>query len=277
MPKFFWYGSLVVAALLILGYTLWKTRDLRLLVLHFCLAGLIDPLEYVILILLPSYQYYSGVMGNPWIDNMLGSFASNDFIVPSIAVAAAAFKLRFIWLLCLSILFMGIEWLFLSLQAYVHYWWTTIYTGIGILLFFWIAQWIWGSVRDGKVTKPILFVYTFFAYLFLYGTSHFIQGHFMDVHELQVGWFPDPTQDHIAIGELLEASTALIAAFSFFLKVPGKVGFMAILLAFDFLLLASSIIQIDDAWEFIFYVLLQLVWILGVHAIVRYGTRKKAC
>ncbi|MDF2679435.1 MAG: hypothetical protein K0R47_625 [Brevibacillus sp.] len=276
MPNFYWYCGLVVISLMLLGYTLWKTRDSRLLVLHFCLAGLIDLLEYFILILFPSYQYFPSVTGNLWIDNMLGSIISNDFIVPAVAVTAAGFHLRFFWLLLLSMLFMVVECLFLWLDLYGHLWWKLLYSGIGILLFLLIGRRLWTLTQRGSLNKPIVFFYIFFVFLFLYGLCHFILAHSLDVHDLRVGWFPDQTRDHIAVSELIEAFIALIASTSFFLKIPGKIVMLIVLLAFNGALLALKIIELDNLWELLFYVLLQLVSIYVVHQIVKYGTRRKA-
>lgn len=275
MPHFYWYGGLVVIALALLGYTIWKIRDVRLLVLHFFLAGLIDPLEYFILILFPSYQYFSAITGKLWIDNMLGSFSSNDFIVPAVAVAAAAFRLRKGWLALISVLFMGVEWLFLRLDLYGHFWWETIFTGIGIFLFLLIAQWIWSVVQRGTMNKPTLFFYLFCVCLFLYGTCHFSQAHLLDVHDIRVGWFPDPLRDHIAFSELLEGVVALVVAAAYFWRTPGKIAALTVLIALDAVLLARGIIQVDNAWELVFYVLLQVISLIAVHVAVKYGTRAR--
>jgi len=274
MPHSYWFGGLAVLALALLGYTLWKSRDGRLLVLHFCLGGLIDPLEYFILILFPSYQYFSAATGALWMDNLLGSICSNDFIVPAVAVAAAAFRLRVGWLLLLSVLFMAVEWLFLRLDLYGHFWWKTVYTGIGIFLLLLAGKWIWGVIQRGATTVPFLFFYVFFVFLFVYGSCHIVQAHLLDVHDIRTGWFPDPLRDHIAVEELIETFAAVIAAVAYFVRTPGKVAVLTLLLALDAALLARKIIQVDNAEELLFYVLLQLVSIFAVHAAVKYGTRR---
>lgn len=261
---------------MLLGYTLWKTRDGRLLVLLFGLAGLIDPLEYFILILFPAYQYFPSVTGSLWIDNMLGSFSSNDFIVPAVAVTAATFHLRFVWLLLFSILFMVVEWLFLWLDVYGHFWWKFLYSGIGILIFLLMGQLLWALIQRNSLNKPITFFYIFFVFLFVYGSCHFVLAHSLDVHVLSVGWFLEQTRDHIAVSELIEAFVALIASASFFMKTTGKIAMLIVLLAFDGALLALKIMEVDNVRELLFYVLLQLVSIFVVHQIVRYGTRRKA-
>ncbi|MED4781372.1 hypothetical protein [Brevibacillus choshinensis] len=275
MPNSYWYGGLVVLSLLLLGYALWKTRDGRLLVLHFCLAGLIDPLEYFILILFPAYQYFPSLTGGLWLDNMLGSFSSNDFIVPAVAVTAAAFHLRFVWLLLFSILFMVVEWLFLWLDLYGHFWWKLLYSGIGILIFLLLGRHLWTLIQRNSLNKPITFFYTFFVFLFVYGSCHFIQAHALDVHDLSVGWFPDQTRDHIAVSELIEAFVALIASASFFMKTSGRITMLIVLLAFDGALLALEIMEVDNVGELLFYVLLQLISIFVVHRIVKYGMRRE--
>jgi hypothetical protein len=176
MPNSFWYYGLILISLIVTGYTLWKKRDGRLLWLHVCLAGMIVPLEYVILVLFPAYQYSPQLTGDPWIDNILGSIASNEFILPSVAVAAAAFRLRFVWLLVISVLFMGVEWLFISLDIYGHYWWKYMYSGIGILIFLLLGKGLWFAIQHGPLQVHLLFLYTFFIFLAVYGRSHFFQG-----------------------------------------------------------------------------------------------------
>lgn len=276
MPNVFWYVGLAVVSVCLIGYTLWKTRDGRLLALHFCLAGLIDPLEYFVLILFSSYQYFPTAISDVWIDNIIGAIASNDLIIPAVAVAAAAFRLRLAWLLVLSVLFMGVEWLFLHLDLFGLFWWKTMYTGIGIFLFFLIGQYLWRTIQRGHASKPFLFFYTFFVYLFVYGTSHIIQGHFLDIHDLKVGWFPDPIRDQLAFGELIEIFASLITAAAYFMAPVAKLAMLACLVGFDVLLLLLDVITVDRRGEFAFFVLLQLVSFYAVHGIVKYGTRSNA-
>ncbi len=273
MPHPYWYGGLVFISLLLLCFTLWKKRDGRLLVLHFALAGLIDPFEYIILILYPAYQYFPSVTGDLWIDNMLGAISSNDFIVPAVAVTGAAFHLRVYWLVLFSVLFMLVECLFLSFAVFGHFWWKIPYSGIGILLFLLIGRYLWKLILRGPLKKPILFLYIFFVFLFIYGLCHFIQAHLLDVHDLNIGWFPDQIRDHLALSESIEILVALLASAAFFFNRTGQLLIAVVLIAFDTSLMALNIIQVDNVWEFLFYVLLQFISIWVVHKIVKYGTQ----
>lgn len=275
MPNSFWYCGLIAISLTLTCYTLWKIRDGRLLCLHVCLAGMIEPMEYVILVLFPAYQYFPQLSSDPWIDNILGSIASNEFIIPSVAVAAAAFRLRFVWLLVISVLFMGVEWLFISMDIYGHYWWKYMYSSIGILIFLLLGKGLWFAILQGPLQRHLLFLYTFFIFLVVYGRSHFFQVHFMDVHELEAGWFANPIRDHLAIGGPLNAFKAVIVSVGFFMKMPGRICCIAFLLATDGLLLAKNNLQVDNAWELAFFIFLQLVSIFATYRIVRYGTHMK--
>lgn len=193
----YWYWSLVAASLIILFSTFWKKKDWRLLILFLSAHSIIIPFEFVVLLLLRGYRYLPGVAENLWNDNLIGAIVSNFFTVPTLAVMVAAFKLNVVWMMTIAFTLMGIERLFVSLGIFEYYWWKTIFTGIGALVFFVVINRLWRSIQANNIHRGIYLLILYLCYFAIHlRIIHLIR---MTFHgfEFQLGWFADPMRDHI--------------------------------------------------------------------------------
>ncbi|BBB93506.1 hypothetical protein [Methylomusa anaerophila] len=150
MPSAYWYYGLVVISLVLLAASLVYKRDWKLLVLQLNVAALIHPFEIVVLILLNAYRYSPGILANPILDNYIGSYISNSFIVPASAIAINAFSLSWGYALGIAAIFTGIDWYFTTLGIYQHFWWKSVYTGIGLSILYAISRWIWAGLQEKR-------------------------------------------------------------------------------------------------------------------------------
>ncbi|MDQ0058771.1 hypothetical protein [Paenibacillus harenae] len=104
------------------------------------LSAIAPYFENVILHVLHSYEYYPGILKNPYHDLSLGAYLSQVYYVSSAAFFIAAFQLRFGWILLISAMFVGIEYGFLALGIYKLIWWHPSYTGVDLPVYFWISK-----------------------------------------------------------------------------------------------------------------------------------------
>jgi len=187
MGNAIWFILLAALSILLLTYTLWKKRDVRLLMLFFGLGAIAGLLEFVIFVWLESYEYYPGLMENTYFDNALGAFLSQVVYVSSAALFIAAFNLRFRWLLIFALMFVALEYLFLTLGVFKHNWWHSSFTGGGLFIYFWIAK-VWYKLLlqapSGLMRWVILFCSSYIMYSDLLSISlytdhyHFVGGYF---------------------------------------------------------------------------------------------------
>ncbi|MCR2806900.1 hypothetical protein [Paenibacillus soyae] len=139
MPNFVPYLLLSLMAVCTMGYLVVRTRSYYPVVLFFAFSGMIYLFEYFILVLFRAYRYMPGVLENPAYDSMAGALVSNLLTIPSIAAALIILKLRKRWILFFALFLTGVEWLFLRLDIFEHYWWKLPFTTINIAFFLSLA------------------------------------------------------------------------------------------------------------------------------------------
>ncbi|MGC5323990.1 hypothetical protein [Brevibacillus sp. SYSU BS000544] len=235
---------------------------------------MIEPLEYIVMILLPGYQYLPQINPDEWVDNLLGAFVSDFFIVPSVALVIAVFRLRLVWSVIFAIGFMGIEWLFLSLGIYKHFWWQTIYTGIGIFIYFCIGKKIWAYTQNIERKNFIIIIYFFLLYLMLNGRSTFFLVHLLHIVKFHIGWFNNPTRDHMAFAGLFNEMTALLLTISFMLKRYYRWVGIFLLVLLDCVLYKWNILQTASIWYLIVVILGQFGIIFFTYWMVQFLQKK---
>lgn len=166
MPPAYWYFGLVVISLVLIIMALRHRRDWKLLVLHLSIFSIIHPFEIFVL-KTNGYIYKPGILILPaGSDNFLGAFISDLFIVPASAVVICAFSLSWRYILCIATIFTGIDWFFTVLGIYQHFWWKSIYTGVGLIILYAISDWLWNGLKDQHQSLPfrLLIIHlTFFS------------------------------------------------------------------------------------------------------------------
>lgn len=147
MPGAFWYFGLVAISLVLLILALRHRRDWKLLVLHLSVFSIIHPFE-VFVISMKGYLFKPGVLDLPaGADNFFGAYISDFFIVPASAVLISSFSLSWSSIMFIAAIFTGIDWFFTELGIYQHFWWKSIYTGIGLIILYTISGWLWTNLR----------------------------------------------------------------------------------------------------------------------------------
>lgn len=165
LPSTHWYYGLIIISVILLAVSLIYVKDWRLMVLQLNIAAIIHPFEVVGLILLEAYRYAPGILPDQRLDNYLGSFVSNLLIVPAAAAAINAFSLSWASALGIAAIFAGVDWYFTTLGIYIHHWWKSIYTGIGIYVLFGLSKWVWAGLREKKpaLIFKLLIIYLTYA------------------------------------------------------------------------------------------------------------------
>ena len=251
MPNFFLYLLLVVTALVILTVVLFIKKDPRIIVLHFTIAGIIHPFEVVVTVLLAGYRFMPQILPIQWFDNIMGAFASDLFIVPAAAVAIAVFDLGFASIAGIAVAFMGIETLFLHAGIYEHYWWKTIYTGLGLAIYFPIAKYFWQRIRSLHSGSMFHLLILFLCYITVHGPLTLVPIAFYGKYIWTVGWYADPIKDHIVFGVLYLYVISAISAIIIWPRTRMFLRFFGItaILGIDWALWRLGILTFLSDWN----------------------------
>ncbi len=96
--------------------------------------------EYPTLNIFHGYKYKPSIMKNRVFDSILGAIFSQAFYVPVTATLLTLFKKGWKWKVSASMIYYGIELLFLRLRIYQVTWWKSIYTPVLLTIYFFISD-----------------------------------------------------------------------------------------------------------------------------------------
>jgi hypothetical protein len=257
----YWYLGLAILSIFLLVYIIIKTRNIRHLLLFLSMVGLGYMIEAVIYNFLHCYQYYPKLIKHdPFYDSNMGAIASNALALPVVATFLAVFRKNWKWLIFFIILFAFIEWLFLELGIYSHNWWRTIYTSLGLPVYFTLAK-----VFYGKLSQPSKgFFHSILLFLIIgpiSGTLHIFPIMFFSIRYYETGWFDHLSQDTTAFSAIFYLSASLLYVLLTKTKWPSWLKYL--LTAFSiytttFTLKEVNILHSQVWWDTFYYVLLSI-------------------
>ncbi|MDL4843126.1 hypothetical protein [Aquibacillus rhizosphaerae] len=263
MPNYVWFLFLFIISLAIFIITIKKLSDRERLIQTFLyISGIAYIVDYVVLIVFNSYQYKPGLSESLWFDSTFGSIFSQGILVPTVAMAIAGFHLNFLWIILISVGFMGIEELFLAVDVYEHHWWKTWYTGFLLLIGFYLAKNWYQSLQKPSIFTQLVTIYM--AICFYVTTLRFFMVMQFSTHYYSVGWFSNPLRDHIA-GNALILFIWMIPV-TIVVTVWFRWYSVLILLAsewiIDHLLIKYGYMHIAPFWHVYYFVIILLVSVL---------------
>ncbi|QHW29733.1 hypothetical protein GZH47_02015 [Paenibacillus rhizovicinus] len=207
MPNYMPYLLLAAASLFILTGILIRERRFYVLVIHLSFAGMIYIFEVFNLVVFQAYEYSPGIVRDKYLDSMIGSTVSNFMTVPALALLIAYYQLRWKWIFAGAFTLGGVDLLFVHLQIYTHHWWSSSYTVITLLAFFWMCRtWI-RSVRHGKTLIPYI---TFLMYSFCVADSVFFLFLLSGWRRFQLGLYRNPLRDDVMLTVIVAFCVAFI-------------------------------------------------------------------
>lgn len=210
MPSAFWYYGLAVISVMLVAASLAHKRNLKLLVLHLAMAGIIHPFEVMVLFVLVGYRYLPGLLPEATFDNGLGAFVSDLFIVPASAVAINAFSLPWGAIAGIAAALTATDWLYAKIGIYQHFWWKSVYTGAGLLVYYAISRWMWRGLGEERTRPCFRLAVIYLAYAILHSFMAFIAAGLLRLYRFEIPWLAEPARNHPALPSLLLYLTAAI-------------------------------------------------------------------
>ncbi|WP_127529625.1 hypothetical protein [Paenibacillus kobensis] len=243
MPNYVPYIILSLLSVLTFLYVMLHARNYGTVVLFLTFVGMIYLFEFIVLVLLDCYVYYPGFVKDPYLDSMIGAFQSNFLAVPVAGIVIVTFRLRYRWGVLFSLFFSGIEWLFLKLGVYEHYWWRTPYTTVSLLFFFWLVRYWSNKIAQGsRLLRYISLLFfslsvldTLIFFLMLFGFRRF-----------HLGIYSNPVKDDVFLTFIFVVINALILATVVYRTAAIRwiIAALAVMFALHITLVRTGVIQL---------------------------------
>lgn len=265
------YLLLIAISLVILSIILLIKKDFRVIVLHFCIAGIIHHFDLVVTVIYPGYRFLPHLHENIWFDTVMGAFISDLFIVPAVAVLIAVFDIGLIGMAAFAIFFMGIEYLFVYTGIYYHFWWKTIYTGIGLMVYFTIGKYFWKKILNPNPVGIIHLLILYLCYTMIRSPLNVVLVAYFAKYFWHPGWYLDPIRDHMVMGAIHLYLISFIAAVMVWPRTNTifRVLGLPVMYAIDWILFKLGILNFPSNWTLINFMLMHIL-VLAIIAIFNY-------
>lgn len=274
----YWFLGLALISASVLIWVCFRTRSAQPLYLYLFMVGVGYLIEFVIYILLGSYEYKPKILHNDsYFDSNMGAIASNFFSLPVSAMLIAVFRLGWKSMAGFIVLFACIEWLFLSLGIYVHHWWKTGFTAAGLPFYFGTAKLVFrwmSSPVQGWREAVILFCISG-AVL---GTLQIMPVMFFDSRQYHFGWFDRPGRDTTAAAAVFYLFISLLFTLSVMLRWRAAllkyVLAMSVIITVTAVMQGTGLLEVKLWWDLWYYRLLNLsvlIWLSFVARKLEHG------
>lgn len=142
------------------------------------------------------YRYLPNIVLDPQVDSTIGAFVSDLFIVPAFAAVINAFSLSWPFILGIAAAFTGIDWLYVKIGVYEHFWWKSIYTGIGIIILYAISRWLWHCLHERQPSLLFRLLAIYLTYAPIPIVINFVVARLLNVFEFKIYLFSALEKNH---------------------------------------------------------------------------------
>ncbi|MEL3974463.1 hypothetical protein AAEO50_19410 [Rossellomorea oryzaecorticis] len=267
MPNWVPFACLSITSVFLLSYILVKKKEKapKIILFWLFISGLAYLFEFVIFILLNSYEYYPEFFSSHYNDSIAGSIISQALAVPVAITLIVVFHLRFRWIFFIIGLFFLIETFFLYLDIYEHNWWKSIYTILFLSLTVMLSKVWWRYLYSGKY-HYINFVTLYFAIMTLSQTIGWILSSLLGLYELPIGLFSIEIKDNvIGNGVYLFFTTYLYTLIIYYRynDLPYTVMTLVFLLTIEIFMVNQGILFLKEPYYIFILPSLHIAFIQG--------------
>jgi len=272
-----WYVLLGITSAISLLIA-WKrsVRPKFLLAFTAAMLGFTYHIEAILILWFKAYTYYPKIVADPFQDAVLG----NVFSQVSISTTAAliiAYHLSYLWSFLFAGIYLVIEEYFLLLGIYVHYWYKSFITTIGIItLFFLFKKWY-----DRLLYRPRLFIQyltIYFGSFALYANLAIMPLKLSKIQIFRGNIFSELSKNHTLIAMLYGFILIhiLILLYQSKLRIAWKGVVFSGLVVAQYVLFQCGVIYIKDGL-FIWVTLIDLFACYGSIALIDRWLHSKRC
>ncbi|KIL39842.1 membrane protein [Gordoniibacillus kamchatkensis] len=259
-----WYLVLDAVTILEMTFILVRTKRRKFaFAFYLTLCGMeVLFFETVVFLLTRAYDYAPKIIQTqPFDDNLLGKVFS-QLSVSATALLVAVFRLKFFWILTLSVIYALIENLFLALGVYSHNWYRTWMTPIALIAFFWGAKTYYAALLKGP--KPFAHYLNIFTGLFPMFVLTILWVFSLSGYQNYIASaFPDPVIYRILISTWYFIAVSIPMMLIYFLKLTWrwKAAVIIALHGVNYLAYKKwNLLWFKDEWWYLIFSTVTIVW-----------------
>ncbi|NLF27167.1 MAG: hypothetical protein GX592_04655 [Clostridiales bacterium] len=257
-----WYLLLLASSIAAITTTSMKSRDRRFTAaFNLSVLGFTYCIEVSLLILFNAYTYFPMLTPrDAFMDAVLGNIFS-QISVSSTAVLCCVLGLRGRFVFVFAGVYYLIDLLFVHLGIYEHYWYRSIYTFWGFVIYCWIVK-KWyvmltkernaSEPRGAKLKKYLLTTTLFLAIFAAAGNTLFTTQKVAGLQAFRSGIFSDASRDHTTTGLIYIPIMIALTILVYRWKRPAayKVAALLFLFACQWALYGAGILVAIAGWFF---------------------------
>lgn len=247
------YITLSIISIVVFVFTMTTAnRSIKRFVipLFYAFTGLNYIAEYFILVIGKAYQYKPNIFSNAYFDCVFGSNISQLFVVPTTGLVLAVNQLKYRWSLISAFILCAIEWIFVSKKIFKHYWWTIVYTFVGLQLFYALAKY-WRKMlidEDSNLYKLFTVLLTIFV---TYTSLIFYHIALLKTALFTVNWFNNRIRSHVAVATIYTALYSIAMFFSLtYRKWLLNIGTIVLLCILELILIKYKVLTVYNRLGF---------------------------
>ncbi|MCL6611082.1 MAG: hypothetical protein K6T66_06035 [Peptococcaceae bacterium] len=216
--------------------------------------------EYIVLVLLDCYVYRPKILANPYFDSIMGAVFSDAVYVPAATILIAGLRLNFAWMVLFAAAFMVVEQTFIYLGIYSHHRWNILYTGAGLVINFVLARKWHSLLQRNPVPLAVNMTTHFFAAVLILATISFFSASLLRTHYYTIGWYTDPTRDHVAFTTAFILVVSILMALLVRINAPWcwKYAGAGVFTAMNAIFVRMNILHLASNWLYLVYALVYL-------------------
>ncbi|MDR3586250.1 MAG: hypothetical protein P4L59_13150 [Desulfosporosinus sp.] len=198
-----WFLLLFLTSIMAIGLLLYKTNNLKFsIALLFSIIGFSFILEAFLVLGFNAYTYYPKIVQIEFLDAVFGNYFS-QISVSSTALLLAVYQRSYLEYCIFGLIYFLLDVLFLKLGIYKHFWYRSIYTFFGFIIFSWIIR-KWYEKAKTSNHWFIQYISLYFSVASFSTFTIFLGQRLLGIQLLRGHFFADIAKDNTATGFLYQ-------------------------------------------------------------------------
>jgi len=179
--------------------TLFKTNNIKFTIAFlFSIIGFSFILEAILVLGFNAYTYYPKIVPDIFLDAVFGNYFS-QISVSSTALLLTTYKRSYIWYGVFALIYFLIDVLFINLGIYQHFWYRSIYTFFGFIIFSWFIK-KWYEKATNSTNRLINYMSLYFGIAAISTFTIFLGQRLLGIQLLKGHFFSNTSKDNTSTG-----------------------------------------------------------------------------
>ena len=230
-----WFILLFVTSIVTNVLILYKTNNIKFAIAFlFSIIGFSFILEAILVLGLNAYSYYPKIFQDSYLDVIFGNYFS-QISVSSTTLLLAIYNLSYIWYGIYALIYFLIDVLFVKLGIYEHFWYKSIYTLFGFLIFSLLTK-KWYETAKNSTSRFINYISLYFSIASISTLTIFLSQRLLGIQLLRSNiFFTDINKNNTSSGFVYQ----FIVLNYLIILYKSKLNWVVKTMAFSFLFIAQ--------------------------------------